>query len=405
MITNELLAKRHRQARIILILVSLILIYFIVYYRPVEYNRPTALENKTINREITSNTVRIYGGNPYETACSISQLAYPATFHADKPAAVILVRDDRKLDGILAARLIHDPINAPILYINKDEIPETTFKEMNRLDPQGVFVDRNIKAILIGDVGNRVLEQIKTNGWMYRHIKGSDPFELGKNIDDYISTIHGDHEDNVIVAPVNAPDYAYVQAAWNAHRGTGFFFINRDSVPEMVVEALKNRYEKAYIYILGDNDSISPEVELELAKYGHVQRVPQGTDIYSQSTAFAAFKDVGKNFSWWISKEPRDFGWGISGAGHNFTFVNPEDWHSAVAAALLSHRGKHGPLILIDKDVIPEPVKDYLTRVRPYNIAPQNMLFNHGWIIGSQDYIGENIQGELDELLSQSREH
>jgi hypothetical protein len=57
-------------------------------------------------------------------------------------------------------------------------------------------------------------------------------------------------------------------------------------------------------------------------------------------------------------------------------------------------------MLLIQRDMIPEPVKRYLLTVRPKKTTPQEQLYNHGWIIGGTDLITLKTQAEIDELLS-----
>lgn len=399
MITNEQLRKRYRLVLISGTTVILSFLLLVMFYRPDYYKASEKSLNRTEQSLITANTTRVYGKDIYETAAAISQITYPATFDENKPNAVILVRGDKKEDGIQAARLIHHPNNAPILYIDKNSLPETTWKEMERLDPKGIFIDRNVKVILVGDVEESIKDKIREKGWRFRHIEGKDPFDLGKNISDYLAAFHGDHRDDVMIAPVEKPELGLPQTSWNAHMGDGFFFVTQDGVPPETARALKDRYRDAYIYLMGSDTDIPPEVEEELAKYGHIQRIPGSDDLYKLSVGFAGYKDMGKNFSWWIGKSPRSFGWGIAEAGHNFIFVNPKDWQAAVAAAVLSHKGKHGPQLLVSKDTIPQPVVKYLETVKPSQSAPQEQLFNHGWIIGSTDSISKETQVEIDRLL------
>lgn len=400
MITRDFLKKLYRQICLFGggILVIILLIFFL--YQPDYYKGFNENETNVKDTLVTGNTVRINGKDVYETAAAISQITYPATFDDDKPNAVILVRSDKKEDSIAAAGVIHHPINAPILYIEKDNIPKATLKEIERLDPQGVFVDNNVKIYLIGDIGDNIKKELKEEKWKYRHIKGKDPFTLGKNIDDFIAAIHGDHSDVVMVAPIEKPEYGLVQASWNAHMGDGFFYIKKDEVPKETAKALEERYEDAYIYILGNKNSITENVQAQLAKFGHIQWIPGNEDVYKQSVGFAGYKDIGKNFGWWINKRHRDFGWGIAEAGHNFIFVNPKDWQIAVAASVLSHKGKHGPILLVKDDELPEDIKNYLKTVKPVRTTSQEQLYNHGWIIGGTDSISEKIQGEIDSLLS-----
>jgi hypothetical protein len=150
--------------------------------------------------------------------------------------------------------------------------------------------------------------------------------------------------------------------------------------------------------LFGDVSIISERAARELAAYGHVQRVG-GRDAYEISITFAGFRDAGMNQGYWIGWWSRDFGWGIAEAGHNFTFVNPDDWQQAVTGSLLSHMGKHGPMILVRPDGLSEGAARYLQMVKPTWGAPNDQLNNHGWILGGTDRIKWEVQADIDWLL------
>ncbi|MBD5638895.1 cell wall-binding repeat-containing protein [Clostridium botulinum] len=403
MITNENLNKTYKIVLTIILIISVFLIGLLFFYKPNYYKDKINIKNENKYQRVTANTVRIEGKDLYETCTSISQIVYPSTFRGDRPNAVILVRSDKVQDAMLAARVSHDPINAPILFTKKNSIPESTLKEIERLNPEGLFVDGNAKIILIGDIGEEIKNTLNKKNLKYRHIKGKDVYDLSLNIDNYLAAFQGDHKDVVIIAPIEKPEYSLAQASWNAHNGDGFFFVEKNKVPEPVKKALKARYGGAYIYILGDKIHISNKVKKELAKYGHVERIPGGENIYNQAVSFATYKDVGKNFSWWFHKKSRDFGWGITQPGHNFIFVNPDDWQVAVASSLLSHKGKHAPILLVYKNSIPKNLKDYLYTIKPSYISSQEISNNHGWIIGNSDYISDINQVKIDSLLEGER--
>lgn len=136
----------------------------LAFYQPDYYSETQKIQTSDKNSILTGNTTRVYGKDIYETAAAVAQITYPATFDEDKPNAIILVRGDKKKDAIQAARIIHHPVNAPILYIEKDSIPEVTWKEMERLDPQGIFIDRNTKTVLVGNIGESVKKKIREKG-------------------------------------------------------------------------------------------------------------------------------------------------------------------------------------------------------------------------------------------------
>ncbi len=162
MITNENLNKIYKIVLTIIFVISFFLVGLLFFYKPNYYknkiniNNRSAMKNENKYQRVTANTVRIEGKDLYETCTSISQIVYPATSKEDRPNAVILVRSDKIEDAMLAARVSHDPINAPILFTKKNSIPESTLKEIERLNPEGLFVDSNAKVILIGDMGKDI---------------------------------------------------------------------------------------------------------------------------------------------------------------------------------------------------------------------------------------------------------
>ncbi len=348
---------------------------------------------------ITPNTVRIYGQDPFETAVAISRSAYPATFEDNKPNAVILVRPDREEEALLAAAVIHHPIDAPILYTERDKLPSVTADEIKRLDPQGIQQDGRVQVIAIGELEDSLMKQLKEMGLKTRLIKSSDPADLSLKIDTYISAIHGDHRDAVAVASLYFTEYALPAAFWNAHMGDGLAYVWGDTLPSPTKQMLKSRFGGAYIYLMGPEDVISRNLAEELATLGHVQRIPGDTPA-GLSAAYAGFKDTGKNQGWWVGKTSRDYGWGISEGGHNFIFVNPGEWQYALPAAVLSHKGKHGPVLYVYRDFIPQETENFLNSVRPGLTSTSQQLVNHGWIIGGPDIISPETQYRLDSLLS-----
>ncbi|KGM96019.1 cell wall-binding repeat-containing protein [Clostridium botulinum] len=400
MITSEGLKKKFKIVLGIEIILAIIIIYVMCFYKPNYYSKFSQNRFKVKQDMSTSNTTRISGKDFYETAISISQLNYPATFYDNRPNAVILVRGDKKEDAILSSRLMHDPINAPILYINKKNIPKVTLDEIKRLNPKGIRIDRNNKIIIIGDVDDSIKNELKKNHFKFRHINGENPFSLGKNIDDYYSALNGNHKDIVMTVPIDMADYALAETAWSAYSGDPILFIKRDEIPKETSESLHLRHGGSYMYLLGNDKLIQNNTKQGLLKHGHLQYISLGESIYGQSTSFAVFRDIGKNSAWWIDKNPRQFGWGISEAGHNFIFVNPDEWQSAVAASGLSFKSKCGPMILIENNKIPQDVINYLKVVKPMKTHPQGQIYNSGWIIGEERSINKNIQSQLDEFLS-----
>ena len=350
---------------------------------------------------VTPNTTRLYGPNVYGAATAITQATYGATHHEDRPHAITLVRADRQADAMLAAsRITHFPVNSPVLYVDADRLPPETLAEMKRLGPDGNTYDFGVQVYLVGPISERVEQEVQDKlDYKTRAFRIDDPYLLSEELDNWAADVHTDHPDEVVIVQENQLATGLPAVAWNAHMGHGLFFVHGDVVPDPTKRALARRFRgEAFIYLFGDSSIISERVARELAAYGHVQRVP-GSDAFDLSVKFAGFRDAGLNQGYWINWWSRDFGWGIAEAGHNFTFVNPDDRQQAVTGSLLSHMGKHGPMILIRPNGPDENVTRYLQLVQPEESAPNDQLNNHGWILGGTDKISWETQADLDILL------
>ncbi|MDW7674035.1 MAG: cell wall-binding repeat-containing protein [Bacillota bacterium] len=368
----------------------------LTFYYPDYYQ--AEVEAKPLPEEFGQATIRLPGKDPVEMAIAVAQNIYPATFADNKPGAIILVPVEDWRAAVLATEIIHFPINAPILYTKKGELTKETLDEIKRLDPEGLFVDNNVKVILIGDVGKKTKEQLKKEKLKFRELEAESTEALASLLDDYKAMIHVDHDDEVLIVPLENPAFAILPASWVAHAGHSIFFVSKDGLAQETRNSLAKRPQDAFMYVLGNEEAIPQNVIEELANFGHVQRIP-GKDPYEMSTGFAGYKDFGRNFGWWIRRTTREFGWGIAEAGHNFTIINPDYPEMAIPAAALSHMGKHGPFLLVKSNQVPEPIIRYLKIVQPTFLSSQEQLFNHGWIIGDQEIIGSSVLYELDKLL------
>ena len=360
-------------------------------------DRPTALARAYV----TPNTVRLAGPNVYAAAAAITQVTYGATQHEDRPHAISLVRADRMPDAMLAAaRITHFPVNSPVLYVDADRLPPETLAELQRLGPDGNTYDNGVQVYLVGEISERVEREVRERlGYQTRAFRIADPFALSEAIDTWAAAVHADHPDPVFVIQYRRLATGLPAVAWDAHMGDGLLFVDGDRLPDETRRALARRFRgEAFMYLMGDTTVISSRVARELAAYGHVQRVP-GADEEAVSIAFAGFRDAGINQGRWIGWSNRDVGWGIAEAGHNFTFANPADWQIAVTGSLLSHLGKHGPMILLPNGAITDALTRYLTLVKPEAGAPSDQLINHGWVLGGLDQIDWRTQADLDLLL------
>ena len=351
---------------------------------------------------VTVNTTRVGSDDPIETAVAVANIIYPATEPENSPGAVILVGMDSLAEVMIASsRIQHFPVNAPILYVDDSGIPDATRNELLRLKPEGVFADGNVQVYLVGDVAAAVNDEVEGIGYKTRVFTAEDPARLAQILDDWTSTQHGDHRNEMVIANLDNLAPAIPSAFWNAHRGDGLAFVTNEGIPEPTLEMFRLRANGPWLYVFGDETVVSERIVRELAQYGHVTRIVGG-DVTETSAFFAGFHDEGADWGAWFWQKARAMGWGIDEAGHNAIFVNPDGpggWQNAMPATTLSHMGKHAPVLVVEAGSVPQPAAEYLESSKPYPTALQQQLTNHGWIIGGAETISWNTQTVLDQML------
>ncbi|PGB03007.1 cell wall-binding repeat-containing protein [Bacillus toyonensis] len=354
-----------------------------------EVTAPKEMNKGASNDLLTTslkNVTRLNTNDPLQMAVLTSQTIWPATHKENQRGAVILVPVNEWQLSIASADLIHHPNNGPILFIEKEKVPEMTLKEIKRLNPLGTKDGTQI--MVMGDVGASSLEQLKD--YKVKQIKATDPATFAKDVDKEYADITGSYPNSVIVGSSEEEGRLYTTPAvnWISHMPEPLLYVEKEKVPEATIEALKMRKDKANIYVLGPEKIVSKEVEQELSKYGKVTRISGETPV-ENSIAFAKFKD-----------EKTKFGRGFTKPGHGLSFVSSETPDLAIAGAPFSHMGKHAPVVLLEEGKASQPVYDFLASIQPkFKDDPTLGPYNHGFLLGSTSDISFETQGILDERL------
>ncbi|MHA6278769.1 hypothetical protein ACXYMT_01185 [Salinimicrobium sp. CAU 1759] len=378
-----------------------------VFYSCGKSEGPPANTNLPLQEEasVTAFTVRLPGGDPETQAIILTQTVYPATREDNAVGAIILVPQDEEIAFTTMHRVTHMPVNAPMLYLNEQgNISEATFAEMKRLKPDGVMSDGR-KQVYAVNVPPAEVERIREElGYEVRTFYKNNPIILAEILDRWQAALKANHPDEVVISAIDHPDgikHGMGAMGWNAHMGRGFAWVYRDSVPAATKEILRRRYgdHGAYMYVTGNSEVVSDKVVKELGRFGLVRRVA-GPNVYASNTVNAGYKGYGRNFGWGWGWAPRGFGWGIAQAGHNYIFSNAENVLGTIPAAVLGHMGKHGPILLVEQDKLPDAVVKYLEMVKPFPANPQETILNFGWIIGNNEIISRELQLQIDGHLS-----
>lgn len=350
---------------------------------------------------VTAHTARLPGANPEQITISLTNAVYGATREENSAGSVILSPQNAALAFTAMHRITHMPVNAPLFYLTETgELSEATFQEMKRVNPDGNTMDAQIQLYTVGKIDKAIIDRLAKT-FKLREFREDDPVKLAELLDRWQAAMKSNHPDEVVIANLDHPQgiaYGLGAMGWNAHMGKGFAWVTGENIPVETKNILTRRFGQSYIYLAGGADVISHDVAEKLSQYGLVRRIG-GADIYAASAVNAGYKDFGRNWGWGWNWTPRTFGWGIAQAGHNFIIVNGDDMLAAIPAVLLGHMGKHGPVLVVTQDSVPQSVADYLTMVKPFKAGPTKTILNHAWIIGSTGYLSDSVQNQIDSLL------
>ncbi|WP_042349745.1 cell wall-binding repeat-containing protein [Bacillus massiliigorillae] len=350
---------------------------------PTQFNEAA---NKNLVTMNTKNVTRLNTNNPIEAAVYVSQTIFPATEKENQPGTVILVQVDDWQAGLASADLIHHPNNGPILFMNRDGIPEATINEIRRLNPLGN--SEGTQVMVMGDVPSSILTALQS--YKVENIKGANAIELASQVDDkYARVSGGEYPNSVIIvsAQEEAKLFSLAAVNWIAHMPEPILYVTKDEVPEATLQSL-NKRENPNLYILGNEEVISKDIEKKLSAIGKVTRIT-GDDAVQTAVGFAKFKD-----------DKTGFGWGLIEPGHGVSFISTATPELAIAAAPFSHLGKHAPLIWLDNGSVSEPVYSFLASIKPtFKDDPTAGPYNHGFVIGTEEEISYRTQGIMDNKL------
>lgn len=325
----------------------------------------------------TNNTTRVGGGDPASNAAAVALAVFPSQAPAQRPAAVTFVDSGDWQSAVAAAVLMAEPVSAPPLLSEADELPDASAEAFDALDPEGGKDTGGAQAFAVG--GAAVPSGVET-----RNVPGSGAAAAAA-IARLREKLAGEPPAHFVLAPTD-PAFAAPAAAWAARSGDPVLFSGGGTLPKETAAAIR-RHPKVPVYVLGPSSAISSDVVRQVAKIDDRVRRVSGEDPVANAIALARYGDG-------------DFGWDVNDPGHGFVVAPSNSALGAVAAAPLSASGTWGPLLLTDSaDTLPPALRDYLLDVKPgYTTDPTRAFYNHVWLIGDTDAIGVGEQAEIDEI-------
>ena len=332
------------------------------------------------NCPLTLNTTRICSRNAIDTSIEVSKIGFTSM----RPNIAILINENEVFDGIAATPIIHNPINASLLYTDGNSLSKETLNEIRRLSPKGY---KGIHVILVGNISKYVSLELNKYGFKTQHIAGRNHYETAC----IIPSIRKESK-NILI--ISGEDYSegIIAGYWSAHHGDPILYVQKNKIPCCTLEAIK-KMNGINIYVIGSTKTVSKDVENHLSSLDNVKNLERidGETPYDIAVNFAKYKDPKTEFGW--NRNYRD--------GHAFTFGNLNNPMEIIAGVLFAHMGKHTPPLLIRKDTVPSVVEKYIKSVKP--MPPKDMPkppFMHGFILGSTQNISYEAQISIEDILS-----
>ncbi len=223
-------------------------------------------EVEALKDKRTVKTQRVSGQDRFATSVNISKMAY------DKADTVVLVNGFNNADALTAAPYANS-LKAPILLVDKNNIPSVVKEEIKRLGVKNV--------VIIGGeavVGNEAIKDI--DGVKVERIAGGSRYETSAMVADKL--IEKDSTNRaVLVSGEHMVDALSIPSMAKRYQGAVLLTKNNELNDEVGKFISKHSIKEATI--IGGNVSISREVEKELAsKKISIMRIA-GKDRYETS--------------------------------------------------------------------------------------------------------------------------
>jgi hypothetical protein len=329
----------------------------------------------------TANTTRVAGADSVADAAGVALAVFPSTGALQGPPAVSLVDSEDWAAGVAASSLVAEPIGAPVLLTQGDDVPDVTATALRALGPRGSKATDDRQAFRIGAAA-------KPEGLRTLDVGGRNSAEIAAEVDRLRERLTGSEPEHLLVVSADDAEFAMPAAAWAARSGDPVLFVTRKSAPKPTLDAL-SRHEDVPVYVLGPESVVSEKAFKKITEAAPGAERIAAEDPVQSAIEFARYADG-------------TFGWNINDPGHGFVIASTDRPADAGAAAPLSASGTWGPLLVTDDpSEIPASLRGYLLDLKPgYLDDPTRAFYNHVWIVGDQEAISVQFQAQVDELAA-----
>src|SRR5690606_28206424 len=228
----------------------------------------------SVERVVTPEAVeRIYGVDRYGTAAAASLDAYAPGVDTG------FVATGTGFADALTGSALAGHLEAPILLVRTDSVPEVTAAELARLDPSRVVVlggDAAVSDVVMSAVGSYAEGNVE-------RISGSNRYGTAAAVAEEFGAV-----DHVFVATGQAYADALAASAAAGADGVPVLLVGKDAVPPATAAHL-DAIDHSSITVLGGAAAVSVEVVTEIEGYAQVTRVA-GANRYETAADLSALR-------------------------------------------------------------------------------------------------------------------
>ncbi|WP_430790403.1 cell wall-binding repeat-containing protein [Virgibacillus flavescens] len=218
------------------------------------------------------------GINRYETSMSIANYGW----HWDQPSSVIIGRGDVPIDA-LTGSILASALDSPLLLTEKDKLTESVEKELDRLNPENVYILGGSEAAISSEVEDTLNAKFGSNNVV--RIAGDNRYETAYQVAAEVRKYEQQDKLFITTGDESSSD-ALAIAPYAGEQGIPVLLSRTDNL-DLNIQNYINQYGINEVTIIGGKNAISSEVESELNNLlgaGNVSRV-SGNTRYSTSTA------------------------------------------------------------------------------------------------------------------------
>lgn len=305
--------------------------------------------------------LRFAGANRFATAAAISQADFPCR------ALIVFVATGENFPDALAGAAVASRFNAPILLVRRDSIPAETAAELARLDPVDIVILGGEAA-----VSAQVESQLGASANVTR-VAGPDRYATAAAIS-ILAFPDPDEVTDVFVATGENFADALAGGPVGAFLDGPVLLTRQASLPQVTVDEILELGPER-IWVLGGPAAVSNAVVAQLATIAPTQRI-FGPDRYATAVAASSLAFVGPTLETGDATVHRVY----VAVGTNF----PDALAGGAVAGL-----RHGPVLLVQQNAIPQAVVDEILRLKPRQIV----------ILGGTAVVSASVQAQLQALL------